>query len=303
MKRTIFAEGDGERVVRRARRYTAEVAIHLPHPNPHRLAVEGAGVLLEVDPDGSWKLTTATAWDEAARRRTRTVVASGNLVELGYRVVEADGRFDVYAPAEGLIGHAVTRKGAQRLIDAVCEQSNRRIAGQGGTPEPRPSAALAPYHNDLVDHQVDPAAHLDDNPARDAFWYGALIAEVFGSALSPLDGDREFYPEIDAGFGEVAELVARTLFDGGTVVPRQVAEAVAADVTAHGGQDDLARLARHVVKDWQAEGREVVEVLLELWADLAKECARSWLRGFGGNPNTVQALDGEFSKALAGDED
>jgi hypothetical protein len=149
-------------------------------------------------------------------------------------------------------------------------------------------AALAPYRRFLQGEGVAVDSYRYGAAVNQAVLYGALIATQAGCALDPLDRDGEFWPAADAGFGQVAQLVADTLAAGGAVIPRQVALYLAAALASP-----------------QAGPRAAAGELVRAWAELAQACAVAWLRGVGGNPDALDALaadagvDGAYAESAA----
>ncbi len=149
------------------------------------------------------------------------------------------------------------------------------------------SHPFLPYHTDLTARGVDVDTYRYGAAERDATLYGALVAKQADLELSPVDHDNEFWPAGDAGFGEVAEMVAGILAAGGAVVPSCVATRVAADCTrAH-----MAAVARSAeVTHTESGDTQAAADLVRCWAELAGACAVSWLRGAG--YQGVEALHG-----------
>lgn len=150
------------------------------------------------------------------------------------------------------------------------------------------SEQFAPYHADLTARGVDVDAHRYGAAEHDAVLYGALIARQAHVELTPIDHEGEFWPAVDAGFGEVAELVATILHANGAVIPNFVANQVATQFTT----EHLAAVARSAeVTHTEAGDSQAAADLQRCWADLAEACAVSWLRG-AGYPAVADALHG-----------
>jgi hypothetical protein len=163
-------------------------------------------------------------------------------------------------------------------------------------------AALAPYRTFLQGAGIAIDADRYGAAVDQAVLYGALIAAQASSALDPLDHEGEFWPAADAGFGQVAQLVADTLAAVGAVIPRQVAFHLAAGEEA----SHLAAVAHaEALAPPQANPDTAAGELVRAWAELAQACAIGWLRGVGGNPDELDALaaaaglDGAYAESAA----
>jgi hypothetical protein len=123
---------------------------------------------------------------------------------------------------------------------------------------------------------------------RDDVLLGALVAMDLDLELSPLDQEREFWPAVDAGFAEVATLVANLLVQGRAVVPSAVATQVAGSYQT----DMMAAIARSSqVTSEDAGDRQAAADLVRCWTELAGCCAAAWLYGAGHPEQAVARLD------------
>jgi hypothetical protein len=147
---------------------------------------------------------------------------------------------------------------------------------------------LAPYRAYLASRGVDVERYRYGAAERDDILLGALVAMDLDLELSPLDHEREFWPAVDAGFGEVAALVANLLLQGRNVVPSWVATRV-----ADGYQTvEMAAVARSSqVTSEDAGNWQAASDLVRCWMELAGGCAAAWLRGAGHPEQAVARLD------------
>jgi hypothetical protein len=150
---------------------------------------------------------------------------------------------------------------------------------------------FAPYRAYLASRAVDVERYRYGAAERDDILLGALVAMDLDLELSPLDHEREFWPAVDAGFGEVATLVANLLVQGRAVIPNSVATQVAGSYQTN----MMAAIARSSqVTSEDAGDRQAAADLVRCWTELAGGCAAAWLRGAGHPDQAVARLDGLF---------
>jgi hypothetical protein len=151
-----------------------------------------------------------------------------------------------------------------------------------------------PYRAYLAGRGVDVDRYRYGAAERDDILFGALVAMDGDLELSPLDQEREFWPAVDAGFGEVASMVAGLLATGATVIPGRVATQVADRYQTQ----TMAVIARSTeVTTVDASDRQAAADLVRCWTELAGGCAVAWLRGAGHPEQAVVALGRRYSAA------